>query len=202
MPAAPPPGAEEPARVRISDPGVMRALAHQARLAILEYLTTNDAGTATQLAAVSGLSPSATSYHLRALAKVGLVEQAPGGSDGRERPWRTTIRGFSVGAEEGPDPDPEARASERELIDVFLIREEARTRQWLARRDDAPPEWYRAAVFSEAILVMTADELVALNDQIDELVRPYRKVIRRDRPSGGLTVSMQVRAFPLDNEEM
>ncbi|WP_232075867.1 ArsR/SmtB family transcription factor [Phytohabitans suffuscus] len=37
---------------------------------------------------MAGLSPSATSYHLRALARYGLVEQAPSRGDGRERVWR------------------------------------------------------------------------------------------------------------------
>lgn len=67
-------------RVTISDPQVMRALAHPARMAIMEHLGTLEGGaTATECAEIAGLSPSATSYHLRELAKFGLVQQAPGG---------------------------------------------------------------------------------------------------------------------------
>jgi DNA-binding transcriptional ArsR family regulator len=75
--------------MRVTDPQVMRALAHPARIEIVEYL--NDTGaavTATQCAGRVGLSPSATSYHLRELAKYGLVEQAPS----RGLPCRLGVR--------------------------------------------------------------------------------------------------------------
>ena len=54
----------------------------------MEYLSDGHVATATECAEVCGLSPSATSYHLRALAKAGLVEEAPSRGDGRERVWR------------------------------------------------------------------------------------------------------------------
>jgi DNA-binding transcriptional ArsR family regulator len=189
-----PPAEEEGHRLHIRDAGVMRALAHQARLAILEHLMTSEAATATECAAICGLSPSATSYHLRALAKVGLVEQAPSRGDGRERLWRSTIKGFQVDAE----GDPEALAAERELIDTLLIREETRTRQWLARRDQAPKEWYRAATINEMVLELSADELEALIKQIRNLAHPYGKVRRRDAPADARTVSLVVRGIPTD----
>src|SRR5262245_4751732 len=74
----------------IGDAAVLRALAHPARLALLEHLSQRVEGaTATECAAVVGLSPSATSYHLRALAKVGMIREAPGRGDGRERIWQS-----------------------------------------------------------------------------------------------------------------
>jgi DNA-binding transcriptional ArsR family regulator len=191
-----PPRDDEPPRLHIRDAGVMRALAHQARLAILEHLMTSEAATATECAAICGLSPSATSYHLRALAKVGLVEQAPSRGDGRERLWRTRIKGFQVDAEH--TADPAARAAERELIDAFLIRDEARTRQWLGRREQAAPEWYRAATLSEMILLLSAAELEELTAKIIEMTRAYGKVRRRDPPPDARTVSMLLRVFPTD----
>ena len=55
-------------RMRISDPQIMRALAHPARLAVLDQLADGGTATATECARTAGLSPSAMSYHLRALA--------------------------------------------------------------------------------------------------------------------------------------
>src|SRR6516162_99595 len=81
-----PNGPADRERVVLSDPRASRALAHPARLAILEALTAGDELTATELAAVTGLSPSATSYHLKALAKWGIVEAGEGRADGRARP--------------------------------------------------------------------------------------------------------------------
>ena len=75
-------------RESLSDPKAMRALAHPARLAILNRLGVDGSATATEVAEVAGITPSAASYHLRMLAKYGFVEDAPPRGDGRERVWR------------------------------------------------------------------------------------------------------------------
>ena len=60
--------------VSISDPQAIRALAHEARLTVLEELFASQATrTATELATRCELTPSAMSYHLRALEKYGYV---------------------------------------------------------------------------------------------------------------------------------
>jgi DNA-binding transcriptional ArsR family regulator len=91
----------ERARTRITDPQVMRALAHPARIGIIEHLSSTGEGvTATQMAGLVGLSPSATSYHLRELARYGLVEQAPNRGDGRERVWPSTAAGWNLSGDD------------------------------------------------------------------------------------------------------
>ena len=183
-------------RVEIRDAGVMRALAHPARLSIMERLMSGDPATATECAEIIGLSPSATSYHLRALAKAGLVEDAPGRGDGRERLWRSLVRGFDV--EAGHLADPDSREAERELLDSFLIREETRVRQWLARSHDEPAEWYHASMFSEAILVMTAEELAELGKALFAAMEPYRGRSHSAPPPGARPVSILIRGFATD----
>jgi DNA-binding transcriptional ArsR family regulator len=75
--------------VVITDPRAVRALAHKARVEALDELyAASGTRTATELAARCGLSPSAMSYHLRALEKYGLVERAASEGDARERRWR------------------------------------------------------------------------------------------------------------------
>src|SRR5689334_494459 len=97
----------------------MRVLAHPARIAILDRLMNNGASaTATELAEVCGLSPSATSYHLRELAKANLIEAAPSRGDGRERVWRSQVH--SVDIETTPDSGAADRAADRELSLMFL----------------------------------------------------------------------------------
>lgn len=83
----------------ISDPRAIRALAHPARVAVLERLFAGSVLTATECAAVAGLTPSAMSYHLRALEKYGLVGRADPTGDGRERPWRALGTGMRVEAD-------------------------------------------------------------------------------------------------------
>jgi DNA-binding transcriptional ArsR family regulator len=184
-------------RLEIRDPQVMRALAHPARLAIMEELQGGRTGTATELAQVCGLSPSATSYHLRALAKAGLVEEAPSRGDGRERVWQTQVRGFTI--EPAPGASRDTRQAERELTDAFLDREEERVRRWLARSGDEPQEWYAASAISEGILLLTAEELNALNDAVLEMIRRYTRHRRPDPPPGARLVSALYRAFPIDD---
>lgn len=75
----------------ISDPQAVRALAHQARMEALDELfSSGRSRTATELASRSNLTPSAMSYHLRALERFGLVERAASAGDARERRWKAT----------------------------------------------------------------------------------------------------------------
>ena len=64
----------------------------------MDALTGRATITATEAAELAGLSPSAMSYHLRALAKWGIVREADpaGDGDGRERRWERVGAGLSV----------------------------------------------------------------------------------------------------------
>ncbi len=63
------------------------------------------------------MSPSACSYHLRALAKYGFVEEVPSvGLDRRHRPWRARVIAMSV----GQDPDRPANFVIAGAFDVAL----------------------------------------------------------------------------------
>ncbi|WP_433346464.1 ArsR/SmtB family transcription factor [Micromonospora sp. CA-111912] len=184
-------------QVTISDPQVMRALAHPARLAIMEHLASLPAGaTATECAELVGLSPSATSYHLRALAKFGLVEQAPSRGDARERVWRSFSPSYYV--EAGQAADSDARAAERALVEAHIARDAQRTRDWIRRAPEESPEWYAVGSFSDSVLLLTAEELGALNEAVQGLLAPYRRRLRSDPPAGARTVAVQWRAAPID----
>ena len=77
--------------ITISDARAMRALAHEARQQVIEVLYAEQRPrTATELAALTGLTPSAMSYHLRALEKWGVVERVSDEGDARNRPWKAT----------------------------------------------------------------------------------------------------------------
>ena len=184
-------------RTTITDPRVMRAMAHPARLEIMEHLSSTAAAvTATEMAGVVGLSPSATSYHLRELAKYGLVEQAPSRGDARERVWRSTSAGWSVASDKD---EPEAWAAERALIDVYLTRDFARLKDWFARQDTEPADWREASVLSGTMLLLTVDELRAVDQAVRDVLQPYS---RRDRmadpPPGARTVAVHFAAHPVD----
>ncbi|GAA1802497.1 helix-turn-helix transcriptional regulator [Planosporangium flavigriseum] len=174
----------------------MRALAHPARMAIIDALATGQTGTATQFAQVVGLSPSATSYHLRALAKYGLVEEAPSRGDGRERVWQRARSGLRF--EAGPNEPPEVWEAGRLLVDAVLARDEAQARQWMESADSDDPEWHQAARITKIHLLVTAEELEKLNEAVDELLKPYSFMRRLNPPEGARSVVVNYRAFPID----
>ncbi|GAA3757718.1 helix-turn-helix domain-containing protein [Microbacterium kribbense] len=85
--------------VEIDDLAQMRALVHPARWTVLMALYDGEPLTATQAGALTGLTPSAMSYHLKQLAKMGLIERAPKSDDGRERPWIARGSGLRMSAQ-------------------------------------------------------------------------------------------------------
>ena len=186
------PGAGQPASTL--DAAVMRAMAHPARLALLEHLRNSGPATATECAAVVDLSPSATSYHLRALARAGLVEAAPGRGDGRERLWRSSAGRYGLSGI--ADLPPEGREALHALLESLLAWDDVRVRRYLSRLDAEPGQWQDAAFFMDSTLQVTAEELTALGQAMEALTAPYRKNRRGDLPPGTRPVSVAVRALP------
>ncbi len=187
--------------VRITDPAVMRALAHPARLAVLDHLAgSGRTATATECARIAGLSPSAMSYHLRALAKLGMIEEAPSGGDGRERRWRaahTLSTGYLV--ESADDATPDEQMAEQSLVAAWVATEDALLRRWLDRMQSDPLEWRRASSVAGIRIMVTSAELTDITRQVFDLLRPYRERQRAENPPpGARRVSVQYRAVPLE----
>jgi DNA-binding transcriptional ArsR family regulator len=184
-------------RTKINDPAVMRALAHPARLELLEHLSNNAEGaTATECAAVVGLSPSATSYHLRALAKVGMIHEAPGRGDGRERVWKASYQSYSIASER--DAGPEEQAAGQALVELVLARQNDKVRRSMSRLRDDPSAWYDVATVTDQTLVATAAEIAALLAAVERLIEPLKRTNRSDPPDEARLVSFQMRAVPLN----
>src|SRR3954452_6994263 len=129
----------------LRDPRALRALAHPARLEILERLNTVGPATATECADVPGQSPSACSYHLRALARWGLVEETDG-DDRRERRWRS--RGPLVFADHEAPRRAALAAREHLLTAQVLERASGWVLDWLDASDDEWREWREATVIA------------------------------------------------------
>ena len=186
---------EESKTTSFSDPEMIRALAHPARVAILDHLADTDEATATECAKVAGLSPSAMSYHLRTLAKVGLIEDAAGRGDGRERVWRRKVRNFSVAVDY--DAPPSLKLTGRAVVEAFQARSDAMLSRWMDRSSDEPREWYDRMQFSQTTVVVTPEELDRLKDELAKVLEPYTKQNRDGRePEGSRSVAVHSRIFP------
>src|SRR6187402_479556 len=90
----------------VHDPTVLRAIAHPVRNRILGELSAQGPLRAADLSQELGVPANQASFHLRQLAKYGLVEEAVGeGRDRRDRVWR-------IVDEEGLDLDITAMEKE------------------------------------------------------------------------------------------
>jgi DNA-binding transcriptional ArsR family regulator len=183
-----------PPGTALRDPRALRALAHPARLAILEHLRSVGPATATECADVTGQSPSACSYHLRALAKWGLVAESDG-HDRRERRWAAQGR-FVVGDHDEPRR-ADVAAAEHQLAAQVLQRATARALAWMDASDEEPKEWRDVTAISNAAVRVTPEELGALLEQIDALIAPYVASDRQtDVPEGSRIVHVHLSAVP------
>jgi DNA-binding transcriptional ArsR family regulator len=178
-----PPGMPENP-LRLDNPRMMRALAHPARIAMLQHLALDGPATATECAAVVGLSPSACSYHLRALARYGIVEEDPASAaDGRQRPWRARV--FSISFDEGEPDQPDAlRAAAHLLAESTQTRFREVRAEYLARAGRYPAGWRDVAGWNQDVVHVTVAEATALRNQIAELLAGYRRLDPADRPPG------------------
>jgi DNA-binding transcriptional ArsR family regulator len=154
----------------VTDPQAMRALAHPVRLGALSHLQRHGPATATQLAEVVGASPSVTSWHLRHLAKFGLVKDWDGGTDGRERWWQAAARGFRFELPTGPEGAAAFRELSAQLFDAALTQ----ARRWITEVEPhLEPGWLAHSGVSNTRLVVTEQELAQIEKGIDQLLAPF-----------------------------
>lgn len=187
--------AERDARsvTRMTDPRALRALAHPLRLSLLALLRAEGPLTATRACALLGENPASCSFHLRQLAKYGLVEEA-GGGRGRERPWRATAMFTDVPA---VTDSPELAVASGLFRSIVAERYYEQMMGWLEASENEPAEWQRAALFRDVYLYLTPAELAELGEQVDRLLDRYLDRATRPelRPPGArLITHIQVAA--------
>lgn len=175
--------------IDLSQPQVLRALAHPVRLRILEFLRSRESGTATQVSQACDESVASCSYHLRILAKYGFIEPAER-SGGREKPWRavavdTALDTRTLSPADQARAAAMAKASRRSIFETL--------ERWAAELDQHPHHWQGAAFNIGYGMRLTADELVALRKELAEVLDRYQA--RGARP-GTARVSFWAWGFP------
>jgi predicted ArsR family transcriptional regulator len=184
--------------IELTDPRALRAVAHPIRLKLVGLLRREGPLTATRAGEFLDESPASCSFHLRQLAKYGLVEEA-GGGRGRERPWRATALFTSW---PGATPDPELAAASDLLSRVVAERYFEQLMRWVDMRADEPADWQEAEVFGDRMLYLTSAELAELGRELDALLDRYveRTAAHELRPEGSRLVTFIRAAFPHPDE--
>src|ERR1700728_4062631 len=119
-------------RPLLTDADVLEALAHPVRLDLLTYLMAAGPATASTCARAVGDTPSNCSYHLRTLGGHALAGRVHS-EDGRQRPWRATITGFTI--EPNVDPNTPHGRGNAAVLSASLALEQRLLRDYLANRD-------------------------------------------------------------------
>ncbi len=183
----------ERTELRITDPRALRALAHPARQRVITELFSGEVLTATEAGRLCGLTPSAMSYHLRALRKWGIVEPGESG-DGRERPWRATADAISI--------TPEAHRA------AGLETSRSSVHTWFAELDadldrlaTAVADGEEHGMTSRGRLWLTDAEERELRAELHALTRRHRGRTRRDHPEGARPWNVYALVLPAEEPD-
>jgi len=184
-------------QVILDDPTAIKALAHPARLAVIDELYSGRELTATECAAMVGLSPSAMSYHLRALEKLGIVRRAESTGDGREHPWRAGGRSLTVATSAGGSRLARAASAalESSVIDG-ITREFA---DWLTRREGDDARWRDVGGVAVSRLWLTIEEAERIAEELRAVVARIPRRSAADHPAGSRRVALDRLMYPLDD---
>jgi DNA-binding transcriptional ArsR family regulator len=171
----------------------LKALAHPLRQRILYHLAFVGSASSTSVAEAFGESTGSTSYHLRQLARFGLVEEDPERTRGRERWWRIVPLDLrAIPRDEGGEHVT------GHLRRIRLERDRALVDRYLANRHQFGT-LAEAAMFSSSALHLTEDELRQLTEEYVALIQRWWRPAG-EGPDDAVPVSLLFYAFPWPGE--
>jgi len=156
---------------KLSDPRMLRGIAHPMRGRILDEIEAGGPMRAADVAERLDIPANQASFHLRQLAKYGLVEEAPElARDGRDRVWRARYEGgLSVNLEELTQ-EPGGKAAVAVFRKTWLA-----TAHAMIDRADQPEKQNDAMVaVSQTALRLTKADAKKLAAELNDLVEAWR----------------------------
>lgn len=182
---------------RALDSAALKALAHPLRVDMVDQLIMYGPATASQLAERLDQSSGATSYHLRQLARHGLVREVEGKGTARERWWEVVPGGIAITLTEDTDP---ASIEAGKLIGRQWSDQRHRQLDAFFRRGDVelPMEWTDSALVIASKLDLTSAELAEVSRMLSAAVEEARAKFADLGPREGTRpVQLQGIAIPL-----
>ncbi|HJQ41998.1 MAG TPA: helix-turn-helix domain-containing protein [Jatrophihabitantaceae bacterium] len=190
--------AKSKTRVFEMDAPTLKALAHPMRVQMLRILQLRDQASVTSLAEELGETTGATSYHLRQLARHGLVEQcsSPEG-ESRQKWWRLAVDQIHMAGFEFMAND-ETREAVGFLLREYSAERSRKLANWYATATQWPEAWQKASSDADGNLDLNPTQLRALADEMAALLTKYREL----KPGrGARKVDVQYAVFPSDTGE-
>ena len=153
------------------DPRILRAVAHPTRNRILAELFAGGSLRAADIARTLDIPANQASFHLRQLAKYGLVEEAPEeGRDRRDRVWRLTSDDGITFRTQDIVKQPGGEAA----YDVFRRSAVAWHHHLVDQAYVRDPESDTKKTISDYALRLTPEESQELSTEITELIDRWR----------------------------
>ncbi|MBW3092170.1 helix-turn-helix transcriptional regulator [Bifidobacterium sp. 82T10] len=139
----------------------LRAVSHPTRIRIMNMMEPGKACTVGDIAERIGESAGTISYHLRQLAKAGLVEQVPSpDGDARKSYWQASTPKLIVNA----DGDTDQASVEALAQSASTAATEARLRYY--RAESSLPEPWRHSLDSMSIIRLTDAEFSQMQQEL------------------------------------
>ena len=179
------------------DYAALKALAHPLRVQIFEILSQYGAQTASGLDSQLGESSGATSYHLRQLARHGLIREIGGKGSGRERWWERVPGSVGFGGPDLQDSPAGQEVSRMVMREMQRNRDQQFERYFLHDLDTESDEWRDASMIGTANLRLTASQLAELNAGVMALTKEFGERYRDQQGDDVRPVTMHVMSFPL-----
>jgi DNA-binding transcriptional ArsR family regulator len=182
---------------RALEPAALKALAHPLRIQMFDLLSQYGPQTASSLAEELGESSGATSYHLRTLAKHGLIREVEGRGTARERWWERVPGSVNMVTEESLET-PSGREAARVVISEFLRRRSARTERYFTHDvliEDS--SWKEVGVMSTMNLKVTPDQFAEIIAEVMVVLDAAKERYRDQSGPEFRPTSVQFDAFPL-----
>ena len=188
------------AEERRLDAGALRALAHPLRIEIFDILNQYGPQTASSLAAMTGESSGATSYHLRALAKHDLIREISDRGTGRERWWERPRGGISFTNPEAMKT-PAGKAATQLVMSEFLTRRHQQSTRHVTDTPAPPDALHQPTPMPPtSTLRLTPAQTEALITEMHELVLRYGDLYRDQTGEDLHPISIRTDVFPLPED--
>ena len=161
---------------------------------MIDELYMGNIRTASALATLTGLTPSAMSYHLRALEKWGIIRRADATTDARERPWQRSARALTW---EGESATPGTRDA---IIGLYLDRLGRDLAASAAASAQLPASWQEAAVITRGFPWLTPQEINDVTAAVHQTLERAKSRTEDDHPPDARRVTYVLAIAPLVND--